>query len=144
MKKNNIIFKKITRTGKKELADMNALLRQWSAKSRPMTLAYFKTLVKKSYVMGVYDGKMLIGTATLIPLYKLSGLKGSIEHVLISQDYRGRGLGKELMKATVKLAKKLKMEQLFLTSNPSRVIALALYKKMGFKAVDTTFFELPI
>mgnify|MGYP001567659044 FL=1 len=88
--------KKITRFDKPALLGLNELLKQWSKKTQ-ITPTYFKKLAAQSHVLALYDGKNMIGTVTLIPLYKLSGVKGSIEHLIIDEKYRGRGLGKKLM-----------------------------------------------
>ena len=76
---------------------MNGLLGQWSDSGYQMAPAYFKQLIKKSHVLALYDDNTIIGTVTIIEIYKLSGLKGSVEHLMVDEKYRGRKLGQRLM-----------------------------------------------
>ncbi|MDO8530463.1 MAG: GNAT family N-acetyltransferase [bacterium] len=140
----NSKVKKIARFDKTALLGLNSLLKQWSKKKYQITPAYFKKLAAHSHILALYDGKTMIGTVTLIPLYKLSGVKGSIEHLIVDEKYRGRGLGKKLMQGAIDLAKKLNMDAIFLTCEPERKVANALYKKLGFKTKDTYFYSLEI
>ena len=144
MTTNNFTIKKITKCDEKTLSDVNRLLLQWSDRGYQISSDYFKTLIEQSAVLAVYDGNDIIGTVTLIKIHKLSGLKGSIEHLLVSEKYRGKGLGQQLMQSAIDLAKELGMETLFLTCEPEREAANALYQKLGFKIKDTQFYELKI
>jgi len=81
------MIKRITRADKKTLGELNALMRQWSVKSQPMSPAYFKKVITESCVLGLYDKDSLIGTVTIVPMHKLSGLKGSIEHVIVAEEH---------------------------------------------------------
>lgn len=133
-------LKRIAKAEKKNLDDLNRLLGQWSKKGYQMNSEYFKKLIKKSHLLGLYDRNKIIGTVTLIEIHKLSGIKGSIEHLILDEKYRGRGLGKKLMVFAIDLAKKLKIETLFLTCEPYRTIANSLYKKLGFKIKKTNYY----
>ena len=139
-----IKIKRIIQKNKKNLADINGLLAQWSLNGYQIKNIYFKKLLKQSYVFGMYDENLLIGTATLIPLHKLSGLKGSIEHVIIDEKYRGQGLGKKLMLNVIAVAKKMQMETLCLTCEPDRIVANILYQNLGFIKKETNFYQLKI
>lgn len=109
-----------------------------------MSPHYFKKLIKKNHLIGLYDGDKIIGTVTLIEIYKLSGIKGSIEHLILDEKYRGRGLGKKLMIFAINLAKRLKIKTLFLTCEPGRIVANSLYQKLGFKIKKTNFYYLDL
>lgn len=138
---NRFSIKPVTKYSAGTLAGLNALLLQWDTK-RQLKPGYFTKLLKHSYLLCLYDGKKMIGAVTLVPLHKISGVKGSIEHLIVDQEYRGRGLGKKLMKEAVSYAKKLGMEGLQLTCNPKRNVANALYRKLGFKLQKTNFYLL--
>ncbi|MEK7664029.1 MAG: GNAT family N-acetyltransferase [Patescibacteria group bacterium] len=138
------IFKVIKGFSKKDLKDLNELMLQWSKKRRKISPEYFKKLIKKSHILTLSDGSRIIGTVTLVEINKLSGLKGSIEHLIIDEKYRGRGLGERLMKYAISHARKLEIETLFLTAEPDRLIANNLYKKMGFKIKKTNFYQLKL
>ncbi len=142
---NNFVIKKIHHFDEKALSDLNTLLLQWSNKKNyQISPEYFKVLIKQSDVLVLYDGNDIIGTVTLIGMHKLSGLKGSVEHLLVSEKYRGKGLGKKLMHCAIDLAKKSGIERLFLTCEPEREAANALYQKLGFKIKETNFYYLDV
>lgn len=142
--KSGFKVKVITKSDKKTLAGVNNLLLQWSKKGGQMSSQYLKKLAKESCVIGLYHKENMIGMVTLIELYKISGKKGSIEHLIVDKVYRGRGLGKELMRNAIALAKKSGIQTLFLTSEPKRIAANALYKKLGFKIKKTNFYHKEI
>lgn len=143
-KKGNIKLRSIIRFNMKDLKGLNELLLQWSKSGYQMTPKYFRSLIKKSNVLVLYDGQKMVGTVTLIPMYKLSGMKGSIEHLLIDEKYQGRGLGKRLMLYVIELAKKLGMEKLFLTCAPQNTTANSLYEKLGFSLEKIHFYSFDL
>jgi len=143
MEKNdtqNFTVKRVTRFSKNTLRDVNHLLSQWYGKSYAMRPAYLKLLVKSSYLLAICDGNRIIGMVTLIGMRKVSGYKGSIEHLIVDEAYRGKGLGKKLMASAMALAKKLHMAGLALTCEPHRVAANVLYKKLGFATQDSKVY----
>lgn len=93
-------------------------------------------------------------TAKLSPRSKISGMltltfyptiggyyKTWLEDVVVSPDTRGRGIGKELVKAALSKAKKLKIKQVNLTSNPTRKIANKMYQKLNFTKYKTNYYH---
>jgi len=141
---NSISLKIIDGSDSKSLNQLNELLKQWSTPARVISPEYFPALTKQSHLVGVYDNDSLVGTATLVPIYKLSGLKGSIEHVLVDEKYRGQGLGEQLMRFCINHAKEIGMKNLFLTVDPDRLAAQKLYEKLGFEKQDTYFYEIKL
>ncbi|MEK7124361.1 MAG: GNAT family N-acetyltransferase [Patescibacteria group bacterium] len=144
MKREGFNIKILKNFRQNDLKELNDILLQWSAKRKEITPLQFRKLIKKSHVIAMYDKKTMIGTVTLIELHKLSGLKGIVEHLMIDEKYRGRGLGEKLMKYSVNLAKKLEMKNLYLTCEPERIAANKLYQKIGFKAKETNFYQLTL
>ncbi len=142
VQEDNFSIKEIVQYNDYDLKGLNKLLRQWSATGYQMDAGYFKSLIKHSHVILLCDKKKVIGTVTLIPVHKLSGKKGSLEHLIVDEKYRGRGLGEKLMRHAIELAKTLNMETVFLTYEPDRVAAGSLYKKLGFKIKKTNFCYL--
>lgn len=72
------------------------------------------------------------------------GMVGRIEDVVISNLYRGGGLGRKMMEDLINIAKKEKLEYLNLTANSSRVAARNLYESMGFQIAETDFFWMKL
>lgn len=87
----------------------------------------------------------VIGFASLT-MYPVptKGMVGRIEDVVVSDVYRGGGLGRKLMEDLVEIAKKEKLEYLNLTANSSRVVARNLYESMGFQIAETDFFWMKL
>lgn len=141
---SNIVIKKINGLNEKVLFDLNNLLKQWSSKRKPISRLYFKELIKKSCLIGLFENNHLIGMVTLIKMNKISGKKGSIEHLIVNEKYRGQGLGEKLMRFALITAKKMKMKNISLTCEPERKAANALYKKLEFKIQKSKFYQLKL
>ena len=86
----------------------------------------------------------LIGMATLTKAWKPTGFFGTLEDVVVEQKYRGRGIGKELVRRIISKAKELEMNSIDLTSNPKRVVANRLYLSMGAEKRDTNVYRFKI
>jgi len=142
--KTELVFKKVKNFNKKNLQDINKLLLGWSGMGYQISPSYLDKFIKNSHFLVALDGESLIGMVTVVPIYKVSGVKGSIEHLFIDEKYRGKGIGKDLMSFAIDLAKKLKIETLFLTCEPNREVANKLYQKLGFKVKDTNFYYLDL
>ena len=92
----------------------------------------------------VTDEGVIAGVLTLvfydIPTY----CKAWIEDVITDSDYRGQGIGRALVERAVEMANDYGVDGIYLTSRPSRKVARALYRKVGFEEVPTTVFRLNI
>lgn len=86
----------------------------------------------------------VIGVGALFTLPLLTERVGRIESVVVNDAYRGRGIGKEITLRLIAKAKKLGLEAIDLTSNPSRAAANALYQKLGFERYDTNVYRLKL
>ncbi len=71
--------------------------------------------------------------------------KSGIYSVYVRPDYRGQGVGKQLLQETLRLIKENKeIIKVNLTVNPLQISAVKLYESVGFKAVGTLHKELLI
>lgn len=88
------------------------------------------------------DEGEVIGSATLA-VYQgpIKGLTGVVEDVIIDEKYRGQGLGRMIMNKLIEVAEENNLQQITLTSNPSRTAARKLYQDLGFDLYDTGFFK---
>jgi GNAT superfamily N-acetyltransferase len=78
----------------------------------------------------------VIGTLHLMFLPSLSyqgGLRAQVESVRVDQNYRGQGIGGELMKWTIARAKERGAHLVQLTTHGSRNDAHRFYERLGFK-----------
>lgn len=115
---------------------------QWYGRPHKLRAPEIKKFTKESVVFGAFEDSRLVAMITLVPMRKISGLKGGIEHVMVREDFRRRGIAETLMRQVLAHAKKAGMGILFLTCDPPRVAAKALYEKLGFKKQDTYFYQL--
>ncbi|MFA6429476.1 MAG: GNAT family N-acetyltransferase [Patescibacteria group bacterium] len=90
------------------------------------------------------NGDRVVGMASLIPLWKLSGDKGTIEDVVVDKECRGYGIARKLMEILHRHAKRLRLTALELTSNPKRVEANKLYQSMGYVLRETNMYLLKL
>lgn len=86
----------------------------------------------------------IIGCASLCVFYSPTGTKASIEDVVISSAYRGKHLGLQLVKHVISESKQYAPIELHLTSNPMRVAANELYKKIGFRLKGTNCYRMTV
>lgn len=88
------------------------------------------------------DAGRIVGVLSLA-LYEVpSGRCAWIEDVVVDRTARGCGAGRLLVEAAIGHAAAQGVGKLSLYSHPSRTAAHALYRKMGFDAVETTLFRL--
>lgn len=86
----------------------------------------------------------IAGMVTLIVYRIPDTTKGSIEDLVVSESFRGNGLGEKLLMAAIEKAKVLGVRTLMLTSNPSRVAANKLYQKLGFEHYETNVYKVKL
>jgi len=109
-------------------------------------------LNKKQVLLGVRGSKQLIvresrsetiiGIGTLCVTPTLKALKGHIEDIVVDQNYRGQGIGRRILETLIAKAKEMGVKDLELTSNPLRIEANELYKKLGFELRDTNPYRM--
>ena len=89
------------------------------------------------------DDRNVMGMLTLTSCPTLAGEKVWIEDVIVDKKFRGKGVGRALLRAAVDFARnELKAQAVYLTSNPSRVQARSLYRSEGFEEYETCVFRI--
>jgi ribosomal protein S18 acetylase RimI-like enzyme len=84
----------------------------------------------------------IAGVLTLVLFDIPTYCKAWIEDVITDHEYRGQGFGRALVEYAIEMAKESGADSVNLTSRPSREVARALYRKVGFEEVPTTVFRL--
>lgn len=105
-----------------------------------------RLLADDSFILFVAeeDGKVT-GMLTLTCCATLSRDKYWIEDVIVDDSQRGKGVGRALVKTAVShVREKGFKDTIYLTSNPSRVSARALYRSEGFEGYDTGVFRMKL
>lgn len=96
---------------------------------------YYKIII-------VEDNLQIIGTCSLIILDNL-GHKGAklaiAESMIVSQEYRGHGIGSKLMQFVMEKAKEENCYKLMLSSNKKRIKAHKFYEQLGFQQHGISF-----
>ena len=64
-----------------------------------------------------------------------------VNYVCVKEEFRGRGVATALFEKVFEISRELGVSYLELTSNPQRVEAHELYKKLGFLVRETTVFR---
>jgi ribosomal protein S18 acetylase RimI-like enzyme len=126
-----------------DLADLDALMHELSA-----TSFCNEELLKNAlndtnvYVYVIKEAGYIVATGTLCLKHTLEFTIADIESVVVSSKCRGRGYGKELMKAMIEAAKKMNVHHIQLTSNPARAAANQLYQELGFERYETNCYKM--
>jgi RimJ/RimL family protein N-acetyltransferase len=98
--------------------------------------------VKKLFEIGknllAWRGDSVIGHAALVP--DIKGKSGEFV-IFIHQTHRNLGIGTELTRFTLEKSRQLGFDSVWLTVNILNVIAIKLYRKLGFEYCDKDNYE---
>ena len=87
----------------------------------------------------------IAGCASLCVFASPTGLKASVEDVVVGSAFRGQHLGRALLEHIISYARaELAPVDIHLTSRPSRVAANALYRSLGFTQKETNVYILKL
>lgn len=87
------------------------------------------------------EGK-IVGMLSLVVVDIPTGRKAWIEDVVVDEAARGIHIGQALVEKAKEVAAEVGAKKIYLTSNPSRKAAHALYGKCGFEEYGTTVFKI--
>jgi ribosomal protein S18 acetylase RimI-like enzyme len=135
----------VVRTPSVELLDaIVALVPPLSASAPVLTLAQLKTIVEgpATHLFIASENDAVVGMLTLVVVQIPTGLRARIEDVVVAESRRSQGIGTALNKAAIDLARSLNVRSIELTSRPSRVEAIRIYERLGFKRRNTNVFSM--
>ncbi len=92
----------------------------------------------------VNDDGTWAGMLTLGIYNSPTGKKAWIEDVVVDEQYRGLGIGRDLTNFAVQYAKEQNAGVIMLTSKPERVSANILYRKVGFEQKVTNVYRIKL
>ena len=83
----------------------------------------------------------IVGSMTLALFRIPTGMRAWIEDVVVDEAARGQGVGDQLNRAALDVARSRGARTVDLTSRPSRAAANRLYQRIGFVARDTNVYR---
>ena len=134
-----------TRAVTTELVEaLKRLLPQLSSSAQTPDAENIEKLLKNdnTHLFVAEEGGVIAGMLTLAVVDLPTGRKAWIEDVVVDGEFRGRKIGEALVEKAKEEAAAIGAKKLYLTSNPSRKAAHALYAKCGFEVYDTTLFRI--
>jgi len=99
---------------------------------------WVRTLFEIGKNLLAWRGDNIIGHAALVPDRK--GKSGEFV-IFIDQNHRNLGIGTELTRFTLEKSRQLGFDSVWLTVNVLNVIAIKLYRKLGFEYCDKDSYE---
>jgi ADP-ribose pyrophosphatase YjhB (NUDIX family) len=101
---------------------------------------YLYRAMLDGFVSKMYDGEKLIGMGWIFPRQTLLRRQAVVEDMIVDDAYRGKGYGQKMLLDLLDWAKKERMDMVELTTNPNRLAANELYKKVGFSLHPTNHY----
>jgi GNAT superfamily N-acetyltransferase len=90
------------------------------------------------------DGEEIVGTTTVIVCATPFWIKARLDEVVVDESARGQGVGEELVKAALVLARErgAQIAELQSGRTPAREAAHRLYERLGFRLRDSDVFRI--
>lgn len=122
---------------------LNELMPQLSSSCEPIKPQELEKIIKSdsSILLLAEENNSYYGSLTLVLFRIPSGVRAWVEDVVVSEDARGKGVGKLLVQRAIDLSNNANAKSLDLTSRSSRVAAISLYEKMGFVKRETNVYR---
>lgn len=119
------------------------LIPQLSKSSPPPTQVQVAEMVQapaSDVLVARLDGA-IVGTLTLVTFRIPTGVRAWIEDVVVDDSARGHGVGDQLNRFALQVARDKGAKTVDLTSRPSREAANRLYQRIGFQPRDTNVYR---
>ena len=91
---------------------------------------------RATHLLASVGGKS-VGTARLV----ITDARAKIGRMAVLKSYRGKGVGKALLKTAIELARKRRAKAIYLHA---QISVVGFYEKMGFRPVGRVFIEAGI
>ena len=123
---------------------LEQLLPQLSSSATMPSEEYIESMLNNEnfYLFVAEHEGAIVGMLSLVLVDIPTGRKAWIEDVVVDSRARGLHIGQALVEEAKVCATDVGAKKIYLTSNPSRKAAHALYKKCGFEEYDTTVFRV--
>jgi ribosomal protein S18 acetylase RimI-like enzyme len=125
---------------------MSLLLQQISSHARRLSRADLMAIAEQPNVT-VFMAKVgadIVGITALVDAILPSRRTSYIEDVVVDEQHRSAGIGRQLVEAAIEYARRRGCVSVELTSNPQRIAANELYRRLGFDKCDTNVYRLDL
>jgi GNAT superfamily N-acetyltransferase len=148
-KNDDIIIVEVEKSSKKILESLQKLLPQLTINYKSFDKNNLEEIVRSEstrlfIAADPASGNEVIGSYSLVIFRIPSGNCVRIEDVIVDENRRGQGIGKQLMNHAIAYAKNTGINKIELTSAPSRIEANKLYQTLGFTQIETNVYRLNI
>ena len=137
-------IERLSRVSDDVVESLGQLMVQLAPDCKPLTGEYLQEIIDlpNIFLFVARQEDQIVGTFSLV-LYKIpTGLKASLEDVVVDISMRGQRIGEKMIEFALEYANtQLEVSKLDLTSSPYRIAANALYKKLGFELRDTNVYR---
>lgn len=123
-------------------SQISKLFMQLSPKKKQVDLKDIMLPENPMILVYCEDRGKVLGMASLCHYKVVSGNKGWIEDVVVDNDQRGRGIGKQLIETLIEVGNKMHLSEILLFTEDHRVDAIRLYTKLGFKLKESRIYTL--
>lgn len=122
------------------------LIPQLSQRSTPPSKAELAEMIASpaSDVLVARLDETVVAALTLVTFRIPTGVRAWIEDVVVDDAARGHGVGEQLNRFAIALARSKGATTVDLTSRPSRAAANRLYQRIGFHARDTNVYRIDL
>ena len=122
-----------------DMARVHELTRQLDASAVVHEQSLYKAMLD-GFVSKIYDNDVLVGMGWIFPRQTMLRRQAVVEDMIVDESQRGKGYGKKMLLELIEWANKENMDMIELTSNPVRIAANELYKKVGFQLHPTNHY----
>lgn len=98
----------------------------------PWTGGIFNDCMQVGYSCWVYQEQ---GQVVAYAIMSVAALEGHILTIVVRPDKQGQGLGNMFIMHLLQVARRQKVEKMFLEVRPSNHVAIGLYEKAGFTTI---------
>lgn len=143
---SDIDIREVTTFDSSLVEPIRSLLRQLTSREIAFSEESLRQIIsdKASRLFLLYSDNTVAGMLTLGIYSAPTGRKAWVEDVVVDSQYRGRGLGQQLVQYAISCVRTLSPVTLMLTSNPQRTEANALYRREGFEQRCTNVYKMDL
>jgi ribosomal protein S18 acetylase RimI-like enzyme len=143
---SDIDIREVTTFDSSLVEPIRSLLQQLTSREIAFSEESLRQIIsdKASRLFLLYSDNTVAGMLTLGIYSAPTGRKAWVEDVVVDSQYRGRGLGRQLVQYAISYVRTLSPVTLMLTSNPQRTEANALYRREGFEQRCTNVYKMDL